>query len=199
MGQDIRKMFSKEEQESSTKLRPGHQGRFSAKLEQSFPIENRKSNFYWMKIAAVLVVALGVGFVLLSPPNFNGEPEVVSRPVEEKKEEAMPEKQFQLRDVSPEFQKIENYYMASLNMELANLEVNENNKGIVDSFMNQLSELDKEYKRLNAELGKYGPNEQTIEAMISNLQLRLQLLQRVKNKIKEVKQTKNNNYGNVQV
>jgi hypothetical protein len=38
-----------------------------------------------------------------------------------------------------------------------------------------------------------GPNEQTIEAMVENLQFRLDLLYKLKNKLNEIKQTKNTN------
>lgn len=47
----------------------------------------------------------------------------------------------------------------------------------MDSYMERLAELNKEYHRLNEELNELGPNDQTINALIKNLQLRLQLLQ----------------------
>lgn len=56
--------------------------------------------------------------------------------------------------------------------------------------MLELEELDKEYQRLNTELNETGPNEQTIEAMVSNLQLRLDLLRRLKIKLNEIKNLK---------
>ena len=62
-----------------------------------------------------------------------------------------------------------------------------------------MSELNKEYKRLNTEFNETGPNEQTIEAMVENLQLRLDLLYKLKNKLNEIKQTKNTNNENYKV
>ena len=73
-------------------------------------------------------------------------------------------------------QKIESYYVANINLELANLEVSDENNDLVDSYMEQLAMLDAEYKKLNKELNTIGPKDQTIEALIQNLQLRLQLL-----------------------
>ena len=88
--------------------------------------------------------------------------------------------------------------MAGINMELAKLEVNNDNKALIDAFMLEMEELDKEYQRLNAELNESGPNEQTIEAMIANLQLRMDLLRKLKTKLKELKQSKNKSYENLQ-
>ena len=118
-------------------------------------------------------------------------------PSEEPTEETVIEKQFQLSDVSPEFKKIENYYLAGINMELAKLEINNDNKALIDAFMLQMEELDKEYQRLNAELVELGPNEQTIEAMVANLQLRMDLLRKLKSKLNEIK-SKNKSYEDLQ-
>jgi len=96
-----------------------------------------------------------------------------------------------LGDLSPDLEKIENYYVANINLELANLEVSDDNKGVVDGYMEQLEALDAEYKRLNKELNEVGPNDQTIEALIQNLQLRLQLLKKLKEKLNQLKLSKN--------
>lgn len=44
---------------------------------------------------------------------------------------------------------------------------------------------------LNEELNKYGPNDQTITAMIQNLQLRLDLMRKLKVKLNQLKLSKN--------
>ncbi|MFD0977904.1 hypothetical protein [Salinimicrobium gaetbulicola] len=203
MAQDIRKMFQEDKSFTSDKLEKGHQNRFQAKLEKALPQETKKSNnkFFFLKIAAVMVIALGVGFIFYNQdPNIGGN-EVVDTDTntEVTKDEEIPvAKEYQLSDVSPEFKKIENYYLANLNIELAKLEVNDENKALVDSFMEQLAELDKEYKRLNKEIAETGLNDSSIESMISNLQLRLELLFKLKNKLKEINQSQNKNYENHQ-
>lgn len=200
MAQDIREMFRNEKAGSQDKLNKGHQKRFEAKLDQALPQEKAGNGFFFLKIAAVLIVALGVGwFYFSNSGNSGSDNQVVDAPVEESTEEnVIKEKQFQLSDISPEFKKIENYYMAGINMELAKLEINNDNKALIDAFMLQLEELDKEYQRLNAELNEIGPNEQTIEAMIANLQLRMDLLRKLKTKLKELKQSKNKGNENLQ-
>ena len=202
MAQDIRKMLQ-EDRSLPSKPPKGHQKRFEARLEETFPQEKKDKsgrNFFFLKIAAVLVVIFGVGFFFVNQTNeFNG-PQVTETPVEtqlDNEEEIPVTKEYQLSDVSPEFKKIENFYLASLNIELAKLEVNDSNKTLVDSFMKQLEGLDQEYKKLNAEISETGLTESSVEALISNLQLRLELLYKLKNKIRDINQTKikgNENY-----
>ncbi|MFD1095206.1 hypothetical protein [Salegentibacter chungangensis] len=205
MAQDIRDMFKDEKAWTSEKLKEGHEERFAARLDKAFPKEKKaaKHNFMFLKIAAVIVVALGVGFYFLSPQDpFKANPVADSpAPVEQQEQETeqpVKENQFQLSEVSPQFKKIEDYYLGSLNIELAKLDVNDENKALIDAFMKQLAELDKEYQRLNAEFNEAGANEQTVEAMVANLQLRLELLFKLKNKLKEINQSKNENYENLQ-
>ncbi|HSI71379.1 MAG TPA: hypothetical protein VK941_14175 [Gillisia sp.] len=201
MAQDIRDMFRDAKPESQEKLNKGHEQRFKAKLNKEMPVKQKQSNkYFYFSIAAVLVVALGIGLFMFNDPVSTGNDiELVESPTTETEpKNSLDEKQFLLSDISPEFKQIENYYMASINMELAKLEINNDNKALIDAFMLELEELDKEYQRLNAELNEAGPNEQTIEAMVANLQLRLELLLKLKNKLNEIKNSKNKNYENLQ-
>ena len=197
-------MFQEENEFSSEKLEKGHQQRFEARLDMAFPQEGssgkRNRRFIFLKIAAVLVVAFGIGLFFLAPDQLLKPAEqVVETEAEvEEETEVVPEAEYQLSEVSPEFKKVEDYYLASLNIELAKLEVNDENKALVDAFMAQLAELDKEYGRLNAEISENGLNQQSVEAMIANLQLRLELLYKLKNKINEINQSQNSNYENLQ-
>lgn len=202
MAQDIRNMFRDADpgtQDKSDKLNEGHQLRFEQKLDRALPQKSKSNSFFFLKIAAVFLVALSIGLFYLSNRNTGGaDTQVVDTSEEEIIEEALNENQFQLSDISPEFKKIESYYLAGINMELAKLDVNNDNKALIDAFMLQMEELDKEYQRLNAELQETGPNEQTIEAMIANLQLRMDLLRKLKAKLNEIKNSKNKSYENLQ-
>lgn len=206
MGQDIRKMLQEDKESRKFKMPEGHQARFEDRLNKTFPEKKKSVGRKWfLQIAAIFVIALAAGgFFYFNSATSVGpyEPQVVEtseeKPVEEKKENTAATKQFQLSDVSPQYKKIEDYYMVSLNMELAKLSITKENKELIDSFMKQLAELDKEYKRLNNELNELGPNEQTIEAMVANLQLRLELLFKLKQKLKEIKGSKDNSYENAQ-
>lgn len=192
MAQDIRNMFKDEDAETSKKLQKGHQKRFEARLNAVSPKKKKFDTFFILKIAALFIVAMGIGVFFLNKDKIlTTETPIVVTPEKNKKEDKLREKEFQLSEVSPDFKKIENYYLAGINMELAKLEVNSSNKTLIDSFMGKMAELDKEYKRLNSEFNEIGPTEQSLEAMVQNLQFRLDLLYKLKNKLKEIKHTKN--------
>ena len=202
MGQDIREMFRNQEHTGKEKLNKGHQKRFEARLNEALPVQKKRKSYYQvLQIAAVLVVALGVGgFFFL---NNDKEPvqennQVVETPVETKASEETNTSEYRLSDVSPEFKKIEDYYLASLNIQLAKLNMTPENKQLIDAFMTKLATLDEEYVKLNTEIQETGLNEETVEAMIANLQLRLELLKKLKTKLNEIKQSKDNRYENYQ-
>lgn len=196
MAQDIRKLL-KDNPEKKPSLSKGHQARFEAKLDAALP--QQKPTFLWIKFAAVAIVILTVsffGYQYMS--SFNGETIPNTNPiveVEPKKEEKP--NQISLGDLSPDLKKVETYYTAGINMQLASLKIDATNKEIVDGYMNQLSVLDKEYKRLNVDLNKEGPTEATITALIDNLKLRLELLFKLKNKLNEFKTQENETINNI--
>ncbi|KPM31736.1 Hypothetical protein I595_2231 [Croceitalea dokdonensis DOKDO 023] len=141
----------------------------------------------WLGIAASIVVLLGVIlFVFLQnqEPQRDIQNEVVEVNTAEKKT-------ISLGDLSPQLKKVEQYYVANINYELSKLEISEENKEMVDAYLKRLDDLDKEYEALNSELNDLGPNDQTIEAAITNLELRLQLLIKLKSKLNQLKSSKN--------
>lgn len=200
MAQDIRNMFKDDESWTSENLNKDHLKRFEAKLDQALPKQKSNNKFKFLKIAAIFIVVLGIGAFFINKDQFiKSDSPIVITPEGVDEKEELPVKEFQLSEVSPEFKKIENYYLAGINMQLAKLEVNPSNKALIDSFMSKMEELNKEYKHLNSEFNKSGPNEQTIEAMVENLQLRLDLLYKLKNKLNEIKQSKNTDHDNYKI
>ena len=172
----------------------GHEKRFEQLLAQRMPQQeveepqtNTNNRFYWMKIAAVFIVAVGVfsWFIFQNPGAGKPVDNAVVNTTQT--EETSAEKELYLSDISPEFKQIEDYYLANINTELSQLTVTSENKELIDSFMVQLEQLDKEYQRLNSEIKESGIDEQTVSALINNLELRLDLLFKLKDKLKEIK------------
>ncbi|MFH6601934.1 hypothetical protein ACEZ3G_00485 [Maribacter algicola] len=187
MGQDLRKLF-KEQRNEKFLMKEGHEARFLARIEDELP-KRKKSSFGLFKIAAAVLVLLAAGWLayqLLPPGEDPVKTTIVNKGDTTEKKEGI-----SLGDLSPDLKKVENYYVANINYELSKLEISEDNKAMVDGFMDRLSELNLEYNRLNAELNQIGPNDQTINALIKNLQLRLQLLHKLKEKLNELKSSKN--------
>jgi len=187
MAQDLRELFKNERNGDGPRMKPGHTKRFHERLENRFP-KQRKPWVVPLKIAASVFILLGIGIYFLVQHNI----QTVPQPEVAEKEASVETKAgISLGDLSPDLKKVENYYVANINYELSKLEVSSENKAMVEGFMNQLGVLNQEYKTLNTELNKMGPNDQTITALIKNLQLRLQLLQKLQEKLKHLKASKN--------
>ena len=182
MSQDLREMFKNTDREVMPTMKDGHEQRFLKRMEVELPVAKGPS-YPWFRIAASLIILAGLGTYFFI--NWN-KPEPVETTIAEKNNPAPEERGISLGDLSPDLKKVEDYYMVSINMELSQLEISDRNKTLIDSFMERLEELNGEYKKLNAELNEIGPNDQTITALIKNLQLRLQLLHKLRDKLKEL-------------
>lgn len=176
-------------------MREDHESRFEARLDEAFP-QRRMPLFYMLSIAASVVVLIGLGifFIMQSPPV-----DPVKTTVVDKQPAVEDSYTLSLGDLSPDLKKVETYYVNSINMELAELDLDGEYKEVVDDYMGRLAELNEEYKNLVKELNEIGPNEQTISAMIQNLQMRLQILQKLKEKLHQLKSSKNETVSNLSV
>jgi uncharacterized protein YeeX (DUF496 family) len=175
MQQDIREKL-KGYKGDNVALSANHTNKFEALLQKEMH-ENKpkKRSFKWLSIAAsiVLLISLGIQFY----PSKNIEENPIKKSF----------KQITLGNISPEFQTIETYYTNNINLEISQLDLSEEHKDIVDDYLLKIAELTKEYKTLTKELNTNGVNDATIDALIRNLQLRLQLLQRLKKQLNELK------------
>jgi len=174
MARDLKKLFEEERRLSKKKMPEGHEARFSQRLNEEFSEEKTSSTIKWYTIAAAVVIMLGLGF-LANTLFFSTNPS----------EEEMVESK-SLEDVSPELKKVEDYYLASINAELSRLEYTPETKELFDGYISRLGDLAEEYEKLSREIVSEGPTESTVTALIDNLKLRLQLLNRLKEKIMEI-------------
>lgn len=173
MAQDIRDLF-KNETLKHEDMPKNHESRFLEKLEATFPKEKKPLKFNWLNIAASVVVLIGLSFGAYSVLNNNTQNSDALADVKIKT----------LGDVSPDLKKVEDYYLASINLELSKMKPNAETKVIFDGYLEQLNELNKEYKKLSLELTENGATELTITALIDNLRYRLNLLYRLKDQLK---------------
>jgi len=194
MGQDIRKMM-RDYHPNTPKLSEGHEARFLEKLDAATEDRKKPGIYMWMRIAALFVVALGIGsYFYFNNNDLVSDSQLVNNDGDSK---TTVESRISLGDLSPDLKKVEDYYMAGINVQLASLNVTDDNRELVDSYMEKMAELDKAYQALNLELSETGPTEATITALIDNLQLRLELLFKLKRKLQELKNQNNENYNNV--
>ncbi len=190
MAQDLRELFEKERKEKSYSMKSGHETRFLSRLEEELPAEKKRNHFLWLSVAASVVVLFGFGIYFISQSGSidQEDPNTTIVDANATKEATVP---LSLGDLSPDLKKIEDYYVANINLQLSDLEFNPENKALVDGYMERLAELDAEYTLLNKELNELGPNDDTISALIKNLQLRLQLLQKLETKLNQLKSSEN--------
>lgn len=181
MAQDIRKLFENEPKVFKDKMPKGHEAKFLKKLDKELPVKSNKSKFTFLNIAASVVLLIGFSF---------GAYQFFGSEVEELPTETVIVRK-SLGDISPQFKKVEDYYLANINLELSIMKVTPESKELFDGYLEKLNELNKEYIRLEEELTQSGPNEQTINALIDNLKLRLNLLYRLKEKLNELNESNN--------
>ena len=175
MTQDIKKLLK---QEVIKKDMPkGHELRFIEKLDANIP-KNHSSIPSWRNIAASIILLLGVSYGsynYFTETNSSNDIENTSVVVTKT-----------LSDVSPNLKKVEEYYLASINLELSKMKYTSETKALFEDYLKRLDDLNKEYERLNIELTESGPNEFTINALIDNLKFRLNLLYRLKDQLKNL-------------
>ena len=173
-----------------------------SRLEEELPKKARKFNFGWMRIAASVVVILSVSmfaFNQFGNDSINGTQVVDLDSPEVKNATVVLTKQTSsLAEMFPEYEEAENYLLTGIKFQLSQINVDDSNRELVESFMKRLENLNKEYLDLNKELIEVGPNVQSAEAMIENLTLRLSLLKRLKDKLKELEKIENENYIDIQ-
>ncbi|MFP4845609.1 hypothetical protein [Winogradskyella sp. PE311] len=179
MAQDLRNLFEEDEKGQDMKMSDGHDARFFDKLEEQLPIQKKSRQFSFLNIAASVVVLLGLSYGAFQ---FFKTP---SKVVPETQELVDTTELKTIGDFSPELKKVEDYYLASINLELSKVQLTPENKELFDGYVLRLKELNEEYEKLTIELNENGPNAETLDALIDNLKFRLNLVTRLKDKLLE--------------
>ncbi|WP_298898638.1 hypothetical protein [uncultured Psychroserpens sp.] len=184
MAQDLRNLFEEEQKQSQLKMSEGHEVRFLKKLDEALPQQQTiKKRFSMLQIAASIVILIGLAFGTYKL--FN-QPQSIENTVVSNDDPAKEEQLKSLGDISPDLKKVEDYYLANINLELSKVKQTPENKELFDGYVVRLAELNQEYKRLSVELTNNGPNELTVSALIDNLKLRLNLLYRLKEQLHDL-------------
>lgn len=178
MSKDIREIL-KNNVENTERLSTNHRQRFQQKLlGELHSTPSTKKSYQWLYVAASIILLVSLG-IQLYPTN------TVAPIISESSKEV--QNQISLGTISPELKTVEDYYVNTINYELSQLELTDDNKELFDGYLTKIGELTKEYKSLTEELNTKGINDNTINALIGNLQLRLQLLKRMQKQLQEFK------------
>ncbi len=88
--------------------------------------------------------------------------------------------------------------MASIQSEISSLDQTPENAELVNGYLQKIAELSKDYKALTDELNSEGLNQATVNALIDNLQQRLNLLYQLKEQLDEFKNLQSNETTSIQ-
>lgn len=189
MAKDIRELFKNDNQQSDKQMSHGHEARFLDKLDQALP-QKKQSNWTFLNIAASIVIVIGLGFGGYTFFKQDANPNTVVDTEQPKPETNTTTKTMTLGDISPDLKKVEDYYVANINLELSKLKLTPENKELFDGYVLRLEELNAEYKSLSTELTDNGPDEHTVNALIQNLKFRLNLMYRLKEQLNQLNNMK---------
>ncbi len=151
----------------------GHLERFERKL--NYPAKKNKTSWKWLSAAASVVLIFG--FWLGSNHQKS---------------------QMDLADVSPKMEEVQSYFVSTINQELKTLEKNRSldTETVIENALEELEELEDNYKTFVSELTKNGKQRRVINAMIKNYQRRLEILE---NTLQQIEQIKNPNLLNDEI
>jgi hypothetical protein len=170
MQKNIKEIINTDYKNTNSDLPNKHRLKFESRLQKE--LHSKKGNkFLFMKIAASFLILISLGVFTYSDLN---KKEVIQQ-------------NYTLGSLSPELEKIESYYTNAITYELTQLEINSENQLIFDKYFGKLEELTKQYKLESNQLNLDKINEKTINALIDNLQMRLQLLLQLKEQLKTIK------------
>ena len=168
MERDIRDLF-KNDDTGKKKLPSSHREEFLEKLKRS---SKKQKKFYnnW-KVVASIVILFSVGFYFI---NSN-------------------ETKQKTPTLLVQVKKIEKEYLININKEWENfIEVTQDSI-LVNKYKIKMQDFDKDYQKITKQLEKNPNNINVLEALISNLQRRLELIKNIKEHIKELNQKNTNN------
>ncbi|WAC03517.1 hypothetical protein N7U66_08570 [Lacinutrix neustonica] len=116
MAKDIRDLFDADNKRPNGTMPNNHEARFLCKLDNALPQE-KQAKLSWIKIAASIVILLGITFGAFHYLNNQTQSvQVVDAGVPEDQTKT-------LGDISPDLKKVEDYYVAHINLELSKMKL----------------------------------------------------------------------------
>lgn len=160
----------------------GHQQRFQEKLKKDLKQKKGPSGAIplwlpWLAVAACFLVA-AILFGNIYDPALSNQGELAS--------------------VSPEMAQTQEFYASVITKELYRLEQEKTpeTEAMVQDALKQIEVLENDYNKLKSDLVKSGQDHRVIYAMISNFQKRIDLLNKVLEKVNNINTLKNSPHEN---
>ena len=129
-------------------------------ISKELPEKKRKRRWWkpMLRVAAIALVFLSIGVAI---GNYMGNTSSTASRT--------------LSDISPEYAELEQFYTLKINQKIGQLDRFEQKEAVLED----LKELDQNFKELQQELGETRDEEQIIYLMIENYQTKISILERV--------------------
>ncbi|NRD20628.1 hypothetical protein HNV08_11260 [Winogradskyella eckloniae] len=163
MKRDIRHIF-KDEEDDLKPIPKNHRAEFLTKLRK--PKSQKQNPLVWLGVAAALVIALTIGFNVFNSDALENNTTPIVAQVEN----------------------IEAEYLASIEAEWQSFIALTEDEKLVKRFRKKLDELDMDYQEISKQFKNDSNNILVIEALVDNLQTRLQILKDIQKHIKILNQ-----------
>ncbi len=148
----------------------GHEDRFLRKLEEP---KRKGISFQWLSVAASVVLLIGFYF----GTQFSTK------------------SKFSIEDISPEMGETQMFFVNAINQELREIEKYRtlDTETIIEDALDDIEELEEHYQNYVKDLQFKGNEEQVIQAMVTNYQQRLKILQSLQSLLERLKNPTNQN------
>lgn len=177
MEQDIRALFKKNDE--LKKLPENHKDEFLGKLKNSKQNTSSKPKYSFVyRIAAVLIIGLSIGYGVFKT-NFNTD-KVVEENI-----------------LVQQIESIEKEYLANIEQEWQSFLMLTKDEKLVKRFENKLADLDAYYKDISIEFQEDTNDIIVLEALVENLQTRLNILKDIQKHIKILNQKNEQNENTI--
>ena len=171
MKRDIRDLFR---EEGELKILPEHhRAEFLEKLQKQ--PKRKPKTFFWLSVAAMAIIALTIGFNMLS-------------------------KEVATEEISPmlaQIEAVEAEYLEDIESEWQNFIAITDDKILIERFKKRLDELSNDYQEISEQFKDDANNILVIESLIENLKTRLQILKDIQEHIKILNQKNEHNENTI--
>lgn len=165
MKRDIRDLFNNEVEEPKHVLPQNHRDQFLEKLKSNQSNQSKRSNYLLLKIAAIFIIALTVGYFTLN---------------QDKAEKVSP--------LVAQIEAVETEYLENIHAEWISFIALTDDDNLVKRYEKRLTDLDNDYQEISEAFKSDTNNILVVESLITNLQTRLQLLKDIQEHIKILNQ-----------
>ena len=187
---DLRDKIKKEKVMKT--LPEDHRNNFERLLHKELH-KKQKNDYIFLKIAAAVLIIFSLG--VIGNQIFNSDTSLDFVQTEDDSDKNIKS----MADISPDLKRAEDFYLTRINYQISKIMITDENKDLLEVYLSELSDLQQEYNNLKIQLSTEEINEEVINGLIENLQLRLQLLQQLKKKLNIIENLKIQQNENNQV